>query len=106
MPAASESAAGSLRWSSTLAAASSSTSATATTSAEPNRTGALQFKGAFDTMTWRSSTDEFWNGFTVGVQGTAVETPVAPAVPAPETVLLLAAGLAALRWVTKRRARG
>ena len=33
--------------------------------------GTLQFKGAFDTVTWRSSTNEFWNGFTVGVQGTA-----------------------------------
>ena len=70
--------------------------------------GTLQFKGAFDTVTWRSSTDEFWNGFTVGVQGTAAEIPVTPppAVPEPETVLLLAAGLAALRCVTKRRPRG
>jgi hypothetical protein len=33
----------------------------------------LRCTGAFDTLTWRSSTNEFWNGFTVGVQGTAVD---------------------------------
>ena len=66
--------------------------------------GTLQFKGAFDTVTWRSSTNEFWNGFTVGVQGTAAEVPVTPAVPEPETFVLLAMGLAALGLVKKRRA--
>jgi hypothetical protein len=65
--------------------------------------GTLQFKGAFDTVTWRSSTNEFWNGFTVGVQGTAVEVPVTPAVPEPETVALLAVGLAALGVMKRRR---
>ena len=28
---------------------------------------------SFSTLTWRSLTNENWNGFTVGVQGTAVE---------------------------------
>ena len=37
--------------------------------------GALRFTGAFDTVTWRSLTNEYWNGFTVGVQGTAIEVP-------------------------------
>ena len=35
--------------------------------------GTLRFSGAFDTVTWRSLSNEFWNGFTVGVQGTAIE---------------------------------
>ncbi len=66
--------------------------------------GTLQFKGAFDTVTWRSQTNEYWNGFTVGVQGTAVE--VIPAVPEPETVVLLGMGLAALGLIRKRRTTG
>lgn len=33
--------------------------------------GTIQFKGAFDTLTWNSLTDETWNGFTVGIEGTA-----------------------------------
>jgi len=35
--------------------------------------GTLRFRGAFDTVSWRSLSNENWNGFTVGVQGTAVE---------------------------------
>jgi len=35
--------------------------------------GTIRFLGAFDTISWRSMTDEWWNGFTVGIQGTATE---------------------------------
>ena len=62
--------------------------------------GTLQFKGAFSTVTWRSSTNEYWNGFTVGVQGTAVEV---PAIPEPSTMALLGLGLAALGVAQRRR---
>lgn len=68
--------------------------------------GTLRFLGTFDSVTWRSASNEFWNGFTVGVQGTAAEVcdldPTAPGctpgtkVPLPGTVALLALGLAGL----------
>ena len=35
----------------------------------PRPHGTIRFTGAFDSVTWRSSSNEFWNGFTVGVQG-------------------------------------
>lgn len=46
--------------------------------------GTIQFKGAFDTLQWRSLSSEFWNGFTVGVQGTAAEV----FVPEPMTLAM------------------
>lgn len=64
--------------------------------------GTLRFTGAFDTVTWRSSSDEYWNGFTVGVQGTAAEV-FPPGVPEPETYALMIAGLAAVGFAARRR---
>ena len=37
--------------------------------------GTIRFLGAFSTVSWWSLGNEVWNGFTVGVQGTAVEIP-------------------------------
>lgn len=60
--------------------------------------GAIRFTGGFDSLTWRSMTAEYWNGFTVGVQG------IAPAaVPLPATWLLMVAGGAGL--LASRRGR-
>jgi len=71
-------------------------------SGEPH--GTIQFRGAFDTLTWRSLTPEYWNGITVGVQGTAQE--VFPEVPEPSSMLLLGTGLSFIaRRVAKRRHR-
>lgn len=66
--------------------------------------GTIRFVGTFDTLTWRSSSDEYWNGFTVGVQGTRAEVCQPGSqlpecggggtqVPAPSPLALLALGL-------------
>lgn len=53
--------------------------------------GTIRFNGSFNTLTWRSLSSENWNGFTVGIQGTAAEVPT---VPEPSSLLLLGIGLA------------
>jgi hypothetical protein len=67
--------------------------------------GVIQFTGAFDTLTWDSTSNEYWNGFTVGVQGTAEEVfpPDNNNVPEPGTLLLAALGVAGL--LGQRRAK-
>ncbi len=62
--------------------------------------GAIQFKGSFDTVTWNSLTDENWNGFTVGVQGTAAEV---FGVPEPTGLALSGLALALAAGVRRRR---
>jgi hypothetical protein len=59
--------------------------------------GTIRFKGAFQDLSWLSLSNEYWNGFTVGVQGTAVEV---FETPEPGSLALLGLGLlgiAALR---------
>ena len=63
--------------------------------------GTIQFLGSFDDVSWRSLSSEYWNGFTVGVQGTSQE--VFAAVPEPSSIALMGLGLAAL--FTKKRRR-
>ena len=55
--------------------------------------GTIRFTGAFDSLSWNSLSNEYWNGFTVGVQGTAAEV---LGVPEPSIFSLFALALAAL----------
>jgi hypothetical protein len=70
--------------------------------------GTIRFTGAFNTLTWRSMTSEYWNGFTVGVQGTANGggNPPPTGVPLPATWLLLLAGGAGMAAVRRGRKSG
>jgi hypothetical protein len=65
--------------------------------------GALRFTGAFDTVTWRSASDEFWNGFTVGVQGSAAEVFPGTSVPEPGSFALVGLGLLGLVVLSGKR---
>ena len=76
--------------------------------------GTLRFTGVFDTVSWTSLSNEYWNGFTVGIEGTAVqilpcevdptlpECNVVPGVPLPSTVALFGIGLMGFGFSRKK----
>ncbi len=67
--------------------------------------GVIRFLGTFSTISWTVPVAETWHGFTVGVQGAAVDQPPPDVVPEPATVALLGAGLVAIGAAGARRQR-
>lgn len=54
--------------------------------------GTIRFLGAFDDVSWNSLSNETWNGFTVGVEGTEAEV-----LPTPPTFFMFLVALIAMR---------
>lgn len=69
-------------------------------SGEPH--GVIQFQGTFTSVTWNSLSNEFWNGFTIGVTGVAPPPPSGVA-PEPASALLLAPALPVIVALRRRR---
>ena len=64
--------------------------------------GTIRFLGTFSSLTWRSLTSENWNGFTLGIEGTADEVFPPNAVPVPAAVWLFGTALIGLVGLGKR----
>ncbi len=58
---------------------------------------AIQFYGAYDSISWTANPYEYWHGFTFGLGDQAFE------VPEPTTALLAGLGLLGVGWQRRRR---
>jgi len=67
--------------------------------------GTIRFLGSFSDLTWDSQSNENWNGFTVGIQGTSAEVFDGGTVPEPGTLVLLGSGIAIAALRLRRRRR-
>jgi hypothetical protein len=66
-----------------------------TTWGEPH--GVVQLMGTFSSITFTDLSNEYWHGFTVGIEGVADNT-----VPEPATIILLGFGLVGLAGFQKK----
>lgn len=62
--------------------------------------GVIEFQGTFTSITWTSLTNEYWNGFTIGVRGLA---PPPPGVPEPSSLGMAGFALVCLAAAARRR---
>lgn len=66
--------------------------------------GTIRFLGSFDSVSWQSLSSENWNGFTVGIEGTAIEVfPPSGVSDGGSTAFLAVFGLGALIAVRRLR---
>jgi hypothetical protein len=70
------------------------------TGGEPH--GTIFFLDEFDSLAWTSLSNEFWNGFTVGVEGTAQQVNPVPLPAGGWLALMGVAALAGLRGTRRR----
>lgn len=59
--------------------------------------GVIEFQGTFTSITWTSLTDEYWNGFTIGVRGLAPSVVPEPSALATSAIALVCAAGALAR---------
>ena len=67
--------------------------------------GTILFTDTFDELTWISSSNENWNGFTIGVQGTDAQVPDGPptdVIPLPAGIWLMLSGIGLFGMVRRR----
>ena len=68
--------------------------------------GTIRFLGTYSSLSFTTNGAEYWSGFTLGVQGTALaETPPSTVTPEPATVGLVGAGLVVMLAGARRRSR-
>jgi hypothetical protein len=68
--------------------------------------GTIRFLGTFTSLSFTTVGGEYWNGFTLGVQGLASNNPPpVNVIPEPSTYALMAAGLALTGALARRRTR-
>ena len=70
--------------------------------AQGSRLGHDDDRPEFSTVSWLSLSDENWNGFTLGVEGTSEQVFTPAPVPVPAAGLLLLTGLAGLAALRRK----
>jgi hypothetical protein len=65
--------------------------------------GTIRFLGTFSSLSFTTNGGEYWNGFTLGVQGIAAADTPTTVTPEPGTVALVGAGLVAAGAAARRR---